>query len=66
MGKEQLELILYNVNYHFTCNGKIKQSIMAVVNVLSLVSTALCRKQTRVRAVPISLDAPAIKTQIIT
>lgn len=39
----------------------IKQSIMAVVNVLSLVSTALWRKQTRVNAVPISLDAPEVK-----
>lgn len=32
--------------------------MIAVVNVLSRVSTALCRKHTRVRAVPISFDAP--------
>lgn len=31
---------------------------MAVVNVFSRVSTALCRRQTRVNAVPISFDAP--------
>ena len=34
---------------------------MAVVKVFMRVSTALCRKQTRVNAVPISFDAPAIK-----
>lgn len=34
---------------------------MAVVKVFMRVSTALCRKQTRVNAVPISLDAPVIK-----
>lgn len=44
----------------FTCNGIIRQSIMAVVNVFIRVSTALCRKHTRVSAVPISLDAPAM------
>ena len=31
---------------------------MAVVNVFIRVSTALCLRQTRVSAVPISLDAP--------
>jgi hypothetical protein len=36
---------------------------MAVVNVLSLVSTALCRRHTRVRAVPISFDAPIKETK---
>lgn len=45
----------------FTCNGIIRLSIMAVVNVFSRVSTALCRKQTLVRAVPISFDAPIKK-----
>lgn len=34
---------------------------MAVVNVFMRVSTALCRKHTRVNAVPISFDAPVIK-----
>lgn len=34
------------------------QSIMAVVNDLIRVSTALWRRQTRVSAVPISFDAP--------
>lgn len=34
---------------------------MAVVNVFSRVSTALWRKQTRVNAVPISLDAPEVE-----
>lgn len=41
-----------------TCSGKIKQSIIAVVKLFIRVSTALCRKHTRVNAVPISLDAP--------
>lgn len=44
-----------------TCNGKIRQSIMADVKLFMRVSTALCRKQTRVNAVPISLDAPVIE-----
>lgn len=56
---------LCNVHMHkktaLTCNGTIMQSIMAVVNVFIRVSTALCRKQTRVKAVPISLDAPTGK-----
>lgn len=42
-----------------TCIGIIRLSIMAVVKVFNRVSTALCRRQTRVRAVPISFDAPA-------
>lgn len=46
------------MNGYFTCNGKIKQSIMAVVKLFMRVSTALCRKHTRVNAVPISFDAP--------
>lgn len=32
--------------------------MMAVVKVFIRVSTALCLRQTRVRAVPISLEAP--------
>jgi hypothetical protein len=32
--------------------------MMAVVKVFIRVSTALCRRQTRVSAVPISFDAP--------
>lgn len=42
-----------------TCNGITNASINVLVNVLNLVSTALCRRQIRVRAVPISLEAPA-------
>lgn len=42
----------------FTCNGTIKQSIIAVAKLFIRVSTALCLKHTRVRAVPISFDAP--------
>lgn len=34
---------------------------MADVKLFMRVSTALCRKQTRVNAVPISLDAPVIE-----
>lgn len=36
----------------------MRLSMMAVVNVFIRVSTALCRRQTRVKAVPISFDAP--------
>jgi hypothetical protein len=36
----------------------IPLSMMAVVKVFIRVSTALCRRQTRVSAVPISFDAP--------
>lgn len=48
----------------FTCNGIIKQSNMAVVNDFNLVSTALCRKHTRVNAVPISFEAPRRKKEM--
>lgn len=59
------ELCHESAEHWITCNGIIRLSMMAVVNVFIRVSTALCLRQTRVNAVPISFDAPKKEKSLI-